>query len=63
MQAPTEQVSVRSHSVRSLKENNTGTDGELGCSPVHPFIPRKPGTNTERTGTNGNGRGGVRNGC
>ena len=63
MRAPNEPLSVRSRSVRSLKKNRTGTDGELGCSPVHPFIPKTPGTDTERTGTNGNGRGWDCNGC
>lgn len=53
MPALCERFSVRSHSVRSLKKNNAGTDGELGCSPVHPFIPKQPGMNRERTGTDG----------
>lgn len=51
--------SVRSRSVRSLRKKNTGTDGELGCSPVRPFIPQNPeqtGNDRERSGTIGNGR-------
>ena len=31
-----------------LREMAVGTDGELGCSPVRPFIPRNPGTNRNK---------------
>jgi len=53
MQATNRWSCVRSRFDRSLKENSTGTDGELECSPVLPFIPEEAGTNRERTGTNG----------
>ena len=56
MPAPIERVSVRSGSVRSLKEMNCGTDGRGTKSPRPVVRSGEAGTDRERMGTDGNGR-------
>jgi hypothetical protein len=46
-----------------LREKLCGTDGRGLKFPLPPFVSVEPGTDRERTGTDGNGRGGVRNDC
>lgn len=41
-----------------LKEKLCGTDGRGLKFPLPPCVSVEPGTNTERTGTDGNGRAG-----
>jgi hypothetical protein len=42
-----------------LREKLCGTDGRGLKFPLPPSVPGEPGTNTERTGTDGNGRSGL----
>ena len=46
-----------------LRKTTRERTGGLGCPPVHPFIPKIPGTNGERTVTIGNELSGLSDDC
>jgi len=63
MQATNERFSSVPQFRPFLRETLCGTDGRGLKFPLPPSVSKEPGTDTERTGTDGNGRSGRGDGC